>query len=798
MQLMRKVGFSMSLILSVLTMLPGAASADIVGDILRVGYPIASESGSAVRHGAWTPVLVDLRLQGQASFDGELRLRQYDRDGDVYVDSVAVHLFADGGEQQRYWMYTIASKPTGKAQYFYVELFATEDEDDPGKLVKVISGPSLVSAMEPPVEPEYVDDNQYLILDVSDRAMGRIRELRDQDNFDMFDRIIQIAHLSPAGLPNKWFGLDPIDCVIWDDADTTTITEQQEQALVEWVKHGGTLVLAAARTSSTLAQSTYIGPLLPARPGKNLTTAHLPKVRSELMKLGNNDEDYPRALTVTKCEPIDDPAVTNMLTEPSIDGVILAKRRVERGMIIFLPATIQDLLGDSTIRPPEFFRRILELRRNPISSEVGSSYLDMFPEIDGVVGFHGVSGARLAVAILFCMLYVLLATFGAWRLLQSRKMLKHSWTALAIVGGIASLLSIIGVQSVHGIGRTLHQLTIVDGTSNSVQAHGTAYFGLTASTKNILDVWLPEDPLLSEEPGPSSCVLQPMLSSSKTGLENASFTDPARYRIRPATAEIHDVLLRATLKQFEGRWKGSLPGALASSIRSTQRDMPVDKESDSLDSETIIAEGSWIQNNLGVDLEKCYLIFAPRDLYEPQKFFNLVQQRGEIDELRAIPLGKLAKDERLDLFSRIYEDQSGMLLTQKERQGRSFKRTQTQWGRQRATAAENDGYGNESPNLRFDLNQYENAVLLSTVVSEIDPTSFRKSPMVGYPMFSRNRCRQLDMSQLLTSRSAIFIGFSKEPGPIRLASRDGSDAYEPIKPSSSWTVYRMVVPVDVQ
>jgi hypothetical protein len=788
----------MLLIISALAICPGMVTAEIVGDILRVGYPIASESGSAVRHGAWAPVLVDLRLQGQSSFDGELRLRQYDRDGDVYVDSVPVHLFADGGEQQRYWMYTVANKPTAKNQNFYVELFATEDEDDPGKLVKLISGPSLVSAMQPPVEPEFVKDDEFLILDVSDRTMGRIRELRSTDNLGMFDREIRIAHLSPAGLPNKWFGLDAIDCVVWDDADTTTITEQQEQALVEWVKHGGTLVLAAARTASTLAQSTHIGPLLPTQVGENLTTSHLPAVRSELMKLGSTDENYPQSFTITKCEPLSDPSVTTMLIEESMGGVILARRRVNRGNIVFLSATIQDLLGDSSIRPTEFFKRVLELRRNPISSEVGSDHLDLFPDLDGVVGFHGISGARLAVAILFCMLYVLVATFGAWRLLQSRKMLKHSWSALALVGGAASLLSIIGVQGVHGIGRTLHQLSIVDGTSNSVRAHGTAYFGLTASTKNIIDVWLPEDPLLSDEPGPSSCVLQPMLTSSLLGLEDAAFTDPTRYRIKPATAEVCDVLLRATLKQFEGRWHGSLPGSLIASVKSTEREMPTGDEAGSFDRETIIADGSWIENNLGADLEKCYLIFAPRDLYAPQKFFNLVQQRGEIDELRAIPLGRLAEGERLDLYPRIYENEFGELLSQKKREGRSLLRTQAQWGRYRAIAAQNNAFGQESANQRFDLNQYENAVLLSTVVSDIDPLSYKKGPMSGYPVFSRNRCRQLDMSHLLSSRSAIFIGFTKDPGPIRLAARSGSNSYEPVTPSKAWTVFRMVVPIEVQ
>ncbi len=792
----RKLGLLL-LSLSMLSLCAGNAAAEIAGDILRVGYPIASESGSAVRHGAWTPVLVDLRLQGQASFDGELRLRQYDRDGDVYVDSVPVHLFADGGEQQQYWMYTVSRNPTNKTQNFHVELFATDGEGDPGKRVKVVSGPSLVSAMEPPVEPEFIRDDQYLILDVSDRTMGRIRELRDTDYLGMFDREIRIAHLSPAGLPNKWFGFDPIDLVIWDDADTTTITEQQQQALVEWVRHGGTLVLAAARTSSTLAQSTHIGPLIPVKLGENVARTHLPTVRSQLMRLGSS-EDYPQPITVTQCKPLIDPTVTTMLTEESTDGVILAKRRVNRGQIVYLAASIQDLLGDSSIRPVEFFRRVLELRRNPIDSEVPSYYVNLFNDVENVVGFHGVSGARLAVAILFCMIYVLVATFGVWRLLHTRQMLKHSWTAMAVVGGAASLLSIIGVQTVHGIGRSLHQLSIVDGTASTARAHATTYFGLTSSTKNVLDVWLPEDPLLSNEPGPSSCVLQPMHSSATFDSENTSFTDPVHYQIRPATAEVRNVLLRATLKQLEGRWEGSLPGTLVASVKTVERDMPVGNREGGLDKETIIADGSFIENNLGADMDKCYLIFAPRDLYSPQKFFNLVQQRGEIDEVRAIPLGGLADGERIDLFANIYNDKTGQLLTQKERDSRSLRRTQTQWGRGHAMAAETSTFGREPATRQFDLSHYENAVLLSTVVSDISPNHFRKGTIAGFPIFSRNRCRQLDMSHLLSSKSAIFIGFSKDPGPVRLSARTGSDTYEAITPDKAWTVYRIVVPVESQ
>ncbi len=781
---------------------PSYARAEIIGDILRVGFPIASESGSAVRHGSWTPVLVDLRLENQASFDGVLRLRQYDRDGDVYVDTVPVHLFAEGGAQQRYWMYTVTSKPANPNatdEHIRVELFATESEDDPGKLAKVVSGGGLVSAMEPPVEPEFMAPDHNFILDVSERAMGKIRELRSLDIAYTFDRPIRLAHLAPGDLPNKWFGLDSVDCIVWDDADTSAITEQQELALVQWVQHGGTLVLAAARTASVLAQSTHIGPLLPTRIGAVQPVTHLPDVRAQLMNSNDEAARYTQPVAIARCEPINDPTVVNMLTDSSIDGVVLSKRRVGRGQIVFLAASINDLLSDSKLQPVEFFRRLLELRRSAISAEDQGAYVELFRDVDPVVGFLGVSGARLAVAILFCMTYVLLATFGVWRLLHGRKMLKHSWTALAIVAACASVLSIIGVQSVHGIGRTLHQLSIVDGTANAVQATGTAYFGLTTSTKSTLDVWLPSDSLMNTEPGPSSCVLYPMHSLPRFEMDDVAFTDPARYRILPTTAEVCDVPFRATLKQFEGRWQGTLPGMLSSSVASTKQAMPVDDKTLLTRSEDIIAEGSWIQNSLGVDLDKCYLIFAPRDLYSPQKFSNPLQQRTALDEARAIPLGSIPDGQRVDLFNKIYMDELGQPIPMSNRKSRSLASIQNRWGRHLASAADRANLGSEAPKERFNLNLYENSVLIATILSEIDPTSFKKTAYSGYPTFSRARCRQLDMSYLLSSRSAIFVGFSEDPGPIRLATRSSAKkSYERISPEKAWTVYRFVVPIEVR
>ena len=54
------------------------------------------------------------------------------------------------------------------------------------------------------------------------------------------------------------------------------------------------------------------------------------------------------------------------------------------------------------------------------------------------------------------------------------------------------------------------------------------------------------------------------------------------------------------------------------------------------------------------------------------------------------------------------------------------------------------------------------------------------------------------MESCLEAGKALFVGFSEEPGPLRLCRRKpGADvgAWKAIKPSSSLVMYRIAVPV---
>jgi hypothetical protein len=63
-------------------------------------------------------------------------------------------------------------------------------------------------------------------------------------------------------------------------------------------------------------------------------------------------------------------------------------------------------------------------------------------------------------------------------------------------------------------------------------------------------------------------------------------------------------------------------------------------------------------------------------------------------------------------------------------------------------------------------------------------------------LLSADRCRQLDLSNLLDAGTVVLVGFAEGPGPVRLCARKGSRPYRAVTPDRTWTMYRVVIPVE--
>jgi hypothetical protein len=149
---------------------------------------------------------------------------------------------------------------------------------------------------------------------------------------------------------------------------------------------------------------------------------------------------------------------------------------------------------------------------------------------------------------------------------------------------VASALSLGAVGLSRGVTGTVHSYSFVDLEADSHEARSTAYFGYKSNRRQRVDLSLP-----SEQEG--------YLRGLSTGAEvSQAYATPERYAAITGQATLAGTPMRATLKQFEGFWEGSLAGTIRGSLIA-------DRATGKLTAE------SWLENDLGVAFARGYLLY---------------------------------------------------------------------------------------------------------------------------------------------------------------------------------------------
>ncbi|MFQ5490540.1 MAG: hypothetical protein ACE5GE_07445 [Phycisphaerae bacterium] len=766
------------------------ASAAVIGRIVQVGYP--GTTGDLVRDGDWAPVLVDLTLEGDLSFEGFLRVSQPDKDGDLPYDRVRVQLRADSGNARRYVLYCPIGPGDGPTAAVSVMLL-----DADGELVQVISEITgkPTASLSPAQPPERVPDRNLVILSVSNRSVGKVSYLESPEQADKFYRSVRVAHIQPSALPDRWIGLEMVDAIVWDAADATDLTSQQIEALITWVRHGGWLLMAAAKTSDTLAQNQDLAQVLPVKLGRVVDETRMGELRWQLLGgaryvPGSQErvDDpkvpfyYAQPLPLVLCTTV--PGATTLVAERDLNATVAARRSVGRGRVVFIAAEIHDLLDESKLKPTVFFKRTLEIREPRNVADNPPTMGTLFPYLEQTVGFRRSTGVYLLAALLFSVAYVGLSTFGSWVFLRSRGWTRHAWTAFSIVAAAAAVLSLLAVQSMRGVGQSLQQLTVVDAVAGQTQAQATAYFGIKTGTHSLLDVWMPSDYTAQQQPERTACSLKPLPASSVRGAGSSSYTDTTRYHLVPASASMEDVPVRATLKQFEGRWFGDLRHTLEADVRLI---MMQGENRSGLG----IAPGSTVTNRLGHTLTHCVLIQPLENAFKSDidLTLNLATQYILVHRI-----GDIADGQTVDLNSRIYTDlDTGALVSVDTWLTHTLAESQTNWGDKFRTGNPFGGGSQIVENFRQE--DYQDALLMLTALTDHRPDKLTNTMSPAGYDFDALHCRQLDRSDDLTTDSVMLIGFAEDQGPVTLCTRTGKGAYKPRLADQAYTMYRFVIPV---
>ncbi len=756
------------------------AEAQVDGRLVRVG--LFAEAQPIVRSGNWSFAEVELSWGGDRPFDGELHVDQPDRDGDVVTAVLPVALPPDG-EWHRFQVYFVPHD-INRTNTVSVKLF-----DENGRLVKmrVETGEMVSELVSDPIYDVAADD--FLVVDLTTpRKLDHVAWL-DSGRLNRTEwwNARQVRGMSPGELPRRWQGLDAVDAIVWDNADPSELSQQQIRALVDWVKAGGRLLLTSSTKWKALKNSA-LADTLPV----TITGVRKASEAQEFTEIVNNDEDEKELAKshnqkpITRCQMQPLP-IALPLPADCVNEQIVYRRLLGRGSITFVGASLRELdpapdeikptLDDPFVRRCEDvvgrkFLGLAEVHEKTSSLVSMAVPTNLFRKVRDTVGFREVGGAFLIFAILFAITYTLAATFGSYWYLKRRCWEHQCWIAFALIGVVGSVIGTGMVWTLRGVTKKVWQTTIVDGQSGIDYGHATCLFGVKTPNHTNIDLRLP----VGVDDDRSSGPLRVMPEEPSSDAVESRFVAPENYRLDVAHARLVGVPVRATLKQFHGRWHGSLGGTLDAKL--------VERRTGRSAIQYEFGPGSYIRNNLGVTLRDCYLLETEATVKNAMAGFRVHCFR--LGDLPMAGPDSMLDDEQIRqrlFFEKAKGAQPGDPLVRIKSWPRLNDSINDWVAKLPGVRLNTTGRPQRTEPLRAD-EEYLSLLLLSTF-------SLADKDTLNGKLLHRSHGRSLDCSHWLSNRRAVLIGWSDEPSPAVLEI-DGANH----KPEKSLTIYRFAIPVE--
>ncbi len=772
-----------------------ARSQPVAGDVRTVGFAGPGETAGLIRIGQWFPILVELTAQSSEHQSVYLRYETVDADGDRVAYAAGPIALTAGGGIQTAWCYA-ATAADGIGRFTSVDVL-----DATGSVINRLPLPTI----------EPIGDDTHLLLDIGRKQVTGLRDLDtgSQSYFYSgsanlnFLRPLCVARLAERSLPDRWIGLSAVDSIVWDEPDLTGLESAQLEALHRWVERGGTLIVGIGPAWTTLQKSS-LADLLPFSAQSTLREVEtLPGFHSRYGGPPAQRFRTPISLVTGALAP----DARALLTDGLPDGArvtVLAQRSFGGGQVIACAARLRDLLdeggtGDAAREPDtavasrRFVRDLLNVAAMPPElakreAEQAFTGLGMMVELYGPllepIEFRSQAGVLLLLVIGFVFLYAVAALAGSWTWLRRRSLTQYAWPVFAGVAVVASVLSLGAVSLLRGVRGSVHSVSVVDFEAGSTRAGGWALFGYKCVQRGATTLSLPGE----------DTFLRPLSAPPDVG---ARYATPLRYSSDTRSGVLNGVPLRATLKQFEGYWRGTLDGTVRAQLT-------VDRGTGQVTPE------SWIQNDLTEKVVSGELLFIdPRMRDDDGEVPRRVGARARwIDGRRywdnefvppaamvlRVPLGELAPGvtvRRLGqaVYTKVASDLTRWSLAENPDPKRE-PMLPTLWSLQ----TQEWMAGSLAPTLTRLLQRVRPPVAALMLASTRDLFVHSSGdPDFGNPGLPvrLQGLPRLDVSQWLTRGQAILLLVVDSPGPARLYSNN-----QPLAHREGLTVYRVRVPVD--
>ncbi len=556
---------------------------------VSVGFPIGF-TPPAARSGHWMPITLAAEVLGTQPAEVELRVGTADRDGDR-VDYVVRRTLTPGIGKQRLWVYATPWRMPG---------FRAAEPGIP-TTVEVYDAENAVRIASVPLpRVNLIETDAQVILDVSAAPVSALdalyRPYRDLNFFEPgwgerehYQKIYG-GQIRAEDIPPVWYGLEGVDVVVWDRPDPANenVRPAQLEALGEWVRAGGQLIIGIGDVADRLAREPELSALSPfeLRGGVRAVSRMAAFARA-------NEEPIAVANVALK------PNAQLMLSD-TLDGrraQMIGRWSVGSGRVTAVAASLNDLFPAGVAA--SHLGRLVDFNTHTDAYRESEGQFSVstlrepqrvFDALASVVDYSATGSVLAMVATIFVVLYIVGATFVSWVWLKRKGQTAWGWPAFAAFAVVASFLSLGAVRLGHGVTSSTKAAALVDLEAGEFDAVAACWFGHRSVSRVPGDFWLPTQ--IEGDQRSARNYLRPLTPGGRY----TSYATPLRFRALVSEARLVDAPLRSTLKQFEGFWRGQMDGTVRGRIF--------------LDRGTgLVAAESWIANDLPHDVVSGYLLY---------------------------------------------------------------------------------------------------------------------------------------------------------------------------------------------
>jgi hypothetical protein len=444
------VAFAVGGLLVLGLLAPAAVSAD-------AGFTMTARAliQGHVRQGAWFAIAVDIANAGP-TVTGELRV--------------------GGGTDSKTRFGIPVELATGSRKTYI--LYAQPPTFGGSVKVQLVNGEQVVA--EAQVAIALHDQSQLVVGVVSENPAKIVSELKLLPSPG--GAPAAIATLTTDDLPERLQAWAPLDRLIWQDVDASSLTPAQLAALRGWIAGGGRLVIVGG-TAGADSLAAFPDDILPYRP-----TAVLDADPSALRPILGGMPDGATTLTAYAGDP-----GTGHVLATSGDRVIAADRKLGNGSITLLgfdPTTSWIAKGDAWDTP--LWRRLL-----PSRSGGTVSLADDQTIVAAVTNLPSLALPPIGGVLVLLFGYILLV--GPVNYLVLRRLDKREWAWFTVPALI--LVFTAGSFGIGGLMRgsevIVHEVGIVRGAPGTDAAVASSYLGVFSPNRGTYQASVQGDALLS-------------------------------------------------------------------------------------------------------------------------------------------------------------------------------------------------------------------------------------------------------------------------------------------------------------